>query len=120
MNPANVNRHSRLPVHRVVAELTRILGAPMVAVLGGAEDTKTVRAWSTGDEAPTHEGALRLGLRTADIILSREAPEVVKAWFAGTDTDLNGRNPLLTIRDHADDAATAKDIVAAAHAFIAI
>jgi hypothetical protein len=94
------------------------LGAPLVAVLGGAKSTRSVRQWASGDTTPTYEQRLRFVLQVADVLLTREQPDVVRAWFSGQEPNLDDANPLMLIVEK-DDARTRAAILDAARQFIA-
>src|SRR5581483_4379451 len=83
------------PPNEVIRELVRILGAPLVAVLGDARSTHLVRAWTEGESVPKRMECMHFALRVTEVLLQREAPDVVRAWFGGTNPDLNDENPLL-------------------------
>jgi hypothetical protein len=107
----------RAPVKEVVSILAHILGAPFVAVLGGAKSTRAVRQWISGEAVPTHEDRLRAALTAVDILLTLEQPDVVRAWFAGNDPHLADKNPIVLLAE-SDSAATREAVISAARRFI--
>lgn len=117
MNP-NTTHPYRLETSDLARRLTDLLGARMVALIGGARDTRSVRAWIAGDAIPRSEMRLRLALQVAQIILVRDKPDVVRAWFAGINHHLEDQNPALLIADNGDDPSIAKSVIHAARAFI--
>lgn len=102
----------------VVRELTGILGSKVVALIGGVKDTRSVRAWLRNDSPPSNLDALRLALRVADIIRTRDRDDVVRAWFGGTNQMLDGKNPALFVARHYEQYADQRKILDAARAFI--
>jgi hypothetical protein len=117
MGSIETNQNMRAPAKAVAAELTRIIGAPLVAILGGAKSTRSVRRWITGEANPQQIDRLRLVLVVAELLLAREEPDVVRAWFAGDNTDLGGKNPIMLLAE-SDSALTRKAVIAAAKNFI--
>ena len=110
-------RHLSLPAKNVAAELTNILGAKLVAVLGGANNTPTVRRWFAGEESCDKEDRLRTALEVVDILLTREQADVVRAWFVGQEPHLDDRSPLLVLAE-SDGTLACQPVIAAARAFI--
>jgi hypothetical protein len=115
----------RLPVVEVVARLTDLLGARLVAYLAGVRESRTVRDWSTGARPikarDVVEPRLRKALHIALFLREHEAPETVQAWFQGLNSQLDDRVPLTVLRD-ADPADPGPDeaaVLAAARDFIA-
>jgi hypothetical protein len=117
MTPNALARHLSLPAKDVVAELTNILGPKLVAVLGGANSTPTVRRWMAGEEACGKEDRLRTALEVVDILLTREQADVVRAWFVDQEPHLDDRSPLLVLAE-SDGTLARQSVIAAARAFI--
>jgi hypothetical protein len=109
--------HLRLPIKDVVSNLAHILGAPIVAVLGGAKSTRSVRQWMSGEVVPGQDGRLRVALSVVHILQTREKPDVIRAWFAGNDPHLDDKNPVVLLAEQ-DGAATRELVIAAARNFI--
>lgn len=91
-------------VSMIVAELRALLGAKLVAYLGGAPDPATVRRWaeSTSDEEPDLESQHRLmsALRVARRLTEWDSPAVVQAWFQGQHPDLGDVAPARFVLEH--------------------
>jgi hypothetical protein len=115
-------RNSRTwPIARVIEELRGILGARLVAYIGGVKETRAVREWAEGVREPQSE-AVRLRLRDAyqiaALLSERETAGVVQTWFMGMNPQLADRAPARLLRDGEPEQAAA-EILAAARAFIA-
>jgi len=102
----------------VVRTLTAVLGSKVVAIIGGVKDTRSVRAWQREESPPTRIDALRLALRVADIIKTRDRDDVVRAWFGGTNQFLGGENPALFVANRYQYHTDQMKILDAARAFI--
>lgn len=111
------SRHVRLSIHEVVAELAAVLGAPLVAALGEVRDTRSVRQWISNEASPKHDHRLRFALQVVDLIRTREPNDVVRAWFAGMEPNLDDENPIMLLVKH-DDTQTRRRILEAARQFI--
>ena len=112
-------RAIRSPFRAVAAELRDLLGARLVAYIGGVQNTRAVREWATGDRAPSQEEQqrLRLALQVALLIASADDNEIAQAWFQGVNPQLDDRSPARMLRDGAlNEAGPA--VVAAARAFL--
>lgn len=109
------------PISKIVLELRGILGARLVAYLGGVKETRAVREWAEGSREPG-SGAVQQRLRdayqVAAILAEREAPGVVQTWFLGMNPQLADRAPARLLREGDPDQVPA-EVLAAARAFIA-
>lgn len=117
VEPARIRALTLTPIE-VVRELTDILGSKVVALIGGVRDTRSVRAWLRDESPPTRIDALRLALRVADIIRTRDRDDVVRAWFGGTNQMLDSENPALFIASRFEQHTDQKKVIDAARAFI--
>lgn len=109
-------RSQRMPIEDVVRDLVDVLGTHMVAVIGGGASTRAVRAWRDGEYEPRGKDALRLALRVADILATREKKDVIRAWFGGLNHLLNDENPALVISKRSGSAS--RSVLIAARAFV--
>lgn len=109
-------RAQRLPIRDVVKELADVLGIHMVAVIGGETSTRAVRAWRDGDYAPRADDELRLALQVVDVLATREAKDVIRAWFGGLNHLLDDENPALLIAK--EFTSKGKSVLNAARAFV--
>lgn len=92
----------RLDILVLVSGLRAVLGAKLVAHLGGVRDTRTVRQWADGVRGvqdPTHERRLRLAYQVAALLGVREPEGVVAAWFEGLNPELGDRAPARVLRE---------------------
>lgn len=97
----DVDAHERamsLPIGEVVRELVELLGATMVASIGGVTETRAVHQWTLGRE-PQRPHVLRLALQIALMIAATDGDrETVRAWFSGTNPRLHDAIPALMLR----------------------
>lgn len=107
---------ARLEPADVVAELAEILGARLVAYIGGVSHTKFVKTWREGTAAPRRLDALRGALQATRFLLATESPNVAQAWFTGANTHLELEAPATVLRDAARPSDITK-VVRAAKAF---
>lgn len=87
-----------MSIAQVVQELERLLGATMVAVIGGVAETRAVSQWKSGRE-PQRPHPLRFALQVALMIATGVDQEVARAWFQGSNPDLDDATPLSLLRD---------------------
>jgi len=111
----------RLDTAVLVTGLREVLGARLVAYLGGVRETRAVRQWAEGIRGvqdPADERRLRLAYRVAGLLSVREPAGVVQAWFQGLNPQLGDRAPVRVLReDDLDDAGPL--VLAAARSFAA-
>lgn len=117
---AAYERSVRAPVEELVSELRSLLGAKLVAYIGGVGETRAVRQWADGERAPSESAVLRLrmALRVALILTDSDTPEIAQAWFQGANPHLGEVAPARHIRD-GDIDEVGPAILAAAKAFAA-
>jgi len=109
-------RSVRLPVPQLVTELRDLLGAKLVAYLGGVRETRAVRQWADGDRGVqdrVDEQRLRLAHQIASLIAQKDTPGVVQAWFQGLNPQLDDRSPARLLRDGDLEDAGPKVLTAA-------
>ena len=87
-----------IPIQAVVSELIDRLGAPLVAVIGGVGETRAVLAW-TKSRTPQRPNVLRFALQLATMIARMGNPEMARAWFEGSNPQLDDAVPALLLRD---------------------
>lgn len=103
----------------VARELRELLGARLVAYLGGVRETRAVHQWADEDRQPSAEvqQRLRLALQVALPIAEADSKETAQAWFQGLNPQLDDRSPARMLRDGAlDESGPA--VLAAARAFL--
>ena len=112
----------RLTPADLAGELRALLGARLVAYLGGVKETRAVRQWVDGTRqvAGTENlRRLRLAYQAARLIAERDDPTVVQAWFQGLNPGLADRSPARLLRDgDLDDVGP--QVLAAARQFAAV
>jgi len=114
------NAHERamsLPIEEVVKELVDLLGSKTVAMIGGVGETRAVAQWTQG-RTPQRPNVLRFTLQVASMILSTRDPDIVRAWFHGTNPHLQDRVPAVLLRDESL-VEIQGEIMAAARTFAA-
>ena len=87
-----------MPITEVVRELTELLGATTVAVIGGVTETRAVQQWIAGRE-PQRAHALRFALQVASMLATQSDKHVAHAWFHGSNPRLGDAVPMLLLRD---------------------
>ncbi len=113
---------TRSPVPELVSALRDLVGARLVAYLGGVKETRAVREWAQGSrriQDPEVVERLRLAFRAARLITARDTPGVAQAWFQGLNPHLGDRSPALVLREGAV-AEVGAGVLAAARAFAAV
>lgn len=82
----------------------------------GVEDPKTVGRWAQGQmpRDPEVERRLRDAHQIFRLLLEKESPYTVRAWFVGLNPQLDDESPAAAIK-----AGNAKDVLVAARAFLA-
>ena len=99
--------------------MRELLGAKLVAYLGGVAETRAVHQWAEGERMPSDEvqQRLRFALRVALPIATADSPTIAQAWFQGLNPQLDDRSPARLLRDgELDEVGPA--IVAAERAFL--
>jgi hypothetical protein len=121
---AGLNAHAqavRLSPDVLVKDLRDLLGAKLVAYLGGVRETRAVRQWADGTREikdPADERRLRVAYQAATLIAERDRPDVVQAWFLGLNPQLGDRSPARLLRE-GDLDEVGPEVLAAARAFAA-
>ena len=91
----------RSDVAELVGQLRELLGAQLVAYLGCVTETRAVRQWAEGTRKPPAEAIrrLRLAYQVAGLLIERDQPHVVQAWFQGMNPQLEDTAPARLIRE---------------------
>lgn len=87
-----------LPITEVVRQLTNLLGATTVAVIGGVQETRAVQQWMNGRD-PQRPHVLRFALQIAVMMSTPRDGEKVRAWFHGSNPRLGDDVPMFLLRD---------------------
>lgn len=98
--PAPADAGGELPLPELTQALQAILGSQLVALVAGVRDPRAVRAWEHGSRQPSAQSGARLRSAWAatQVLLEREAPDTIQAWFIGTDSFLDDEAPVLVLR----------------------
>jgi len=113
---------ARMSQAELVAALRALLGAKLVAYLGGVKETRAVRQWAEGSRTlgnDTDVERLRVAYRVARLITARDTPAVAQAWFQGLNPILDDRVPARVLREE-DLAESGPLVLAAARQFAAV
>lgn len=115
---AHGSANGQLP--RVVSRLREILGAKLVAYLGGVKETRAVAQWASGVRAPSAlvERRLRDALQVVELIVENEDSGVARAWFHGMNPHLDDVAPARLLRESPSDKG-GPTVMAAARSFVA-
>lgn len=104
---------------QLVEQLRTLLGAQLVAYLGGVKETRAVRQWAAGEREPSAAVVqrLRLAYQVAGLIAeSRNSPAILQAWFQGANPQLEDRSPARVLREHPMDEVSPQ-VLSTARAF---
>jgi hypothetical protein len=99
--PVEVRAHEHAissDIRSVVRELVEVLGATMVAAIGGVSETRAVKQWMT-DREPQRPHVLRFALQLAWIICEKGDRHMARAWFQAVNPHVNDAVPLLLLRE---------------------
>ena len=88
-----------LAMEEVIRQLVDLLGATTVAAIGNVKETRAVTQWLSGEREPQRPHALRFALQLALMIATRPTRDVARAWFYGSNPQLEDRSPLAVLRD---------------------
>jgi hypothetical protein len=101
----------------VAAFLQDAFGQKLVAFMVGVEDPKSVGRWASEKRLPQDldvERKLRDTYHVFRLLLTKESPYTVRAWFVGLNPQLNDESPATAIRE-----GRTRDVMVAAKAFLA-
>jgi hypothetical protein len=105
-------------IQEIAGKLQELLTRRLTAYIAGVDTGKTVARWANGDVTEIREMATEQSLRTAYeialVLLDRDAPETVRAWFIGLNPQLGDVSPAEALHD-----GQFRDALAAARAFVA-
>ncbi|NGP07973.1 hypothetical protein G6038_21305 [Rhodococcus sp. 14C212] len=99
---AAYNDAARMCQAELVTALQQLLGAKLVAYLGGVKETRAVRQWAAGTRTignDTDLHRLRLAYRIARLITAGDTPAVAQVWFESLNPILDDRSPALLLRE---------------------
>jgi hypothetical protein len=109
----------RYPFAHVVKNARDLLGAKLLAYIGGVTETRAVHSWADGVEPkdPGVKNRIRLAAQLAQFISSHDSSAVAQAWFQGLNPQLGDRSPARLLREGDPDDVGPK-LLAAARAFV--
>lgn len=109
----------RLPFAELVSGLREMLGARLVAYIGGVKSTRPVSEWAAGRSKPSEleRERLRHAYHAAALLRERYDVATVQSWFQGLNPALGDRAPAQVLSSAQDVLAGAGDVLAAAKSF---
>jgi hypothetical protein len=107
-----------LPLGAVVAQLVDLLGATTVASVAGVKETRAVQQWMTAEREPQRPHVLRFAMQLALMICDVARRDMARAWFHGSNPQLDDEVPIVLLRDHPLDSVQVP-LMAAARSFAA-
>ena len=105
------------PTPQVAGELQQLLGQKLVAFMVRVDDPKTIGRWASEKHLPRDidvERRLRDTYQVFRLLLTKESPYTVRAWFVGLNPQLNDESPATAIRE-----GRSRAVFVAARAFLA-
>jgi hypothetical protein len=91
------------PIRELARHLQEILSRRLTAYIVGVQDGKTVSRWANGEisEIRDHETErrLRVTYEISTLLLTRDSPQTVKAWFIGLNPQLGDSSPAEAIHE---------------------
>ena len=104
---------------RVVQMLRDLVGAPLVAYIGGVKETRAVNQWAEGDRTPGQaaQRRLRTALQVALMIADADGQEIAGSWLQGLNPQLDDRSPARLLRE-GDVDEVGPEVLGAARAFL--
>ncbi len=106
----------------LVTALRSLLGAKLVAYIGGVKETRAVRQWAEGSRNianPSDVERLRVAYRAARVVNLKDNTQIVQAWFQGLNPFLDDVSPARVLRD-GDVDADGPRVIAAARQYAAV
>jgi hypothetical protein len=113
---------TRADTAELITDLRELLGARLVAYLGGVRETRAVREWADGERTirdVDDEQRLRIAYQAALLIVTRDKREVAQTWFQGLNPQLDDRSPARVLREEKPEVGGPL-VLAAARAFAAV
>lgn len=113
---AAYNEAVAMDTAELVTALRDLLGAKLVAYIGGVKETRAVRQWAEGSRkiaSASDLERLRVAYRAARTINSKDSIQVVQAWFQGLNPFLDDVSPARLLREGDIDKDGPRAIAAA-------
>jgi hypothetical protein len=104
-------------IDEVAQALVKLLGASLVAQIGGVRETRAVAQWARG-RAPQREPELRCAFQIAAMIATDSDAHLARAWFEASNPHLDDKTPISIFRD-GEMAQYQRRMMNAARAFAA-
>jgi hypothetical protein len=105
------------PIKQVASVLQELLSRRLTAYIVGVGDGKTITRWANGEVTEIRDFETERKLRTtyeiAQLLLTGDAAQTVKAWFIGLNPELGDTSPSEALRE-----GQLKESLAAARAFL--
>ena len=119
---AAYNESVGMSTAELVAALRSLLGAKLVAYIGGVKETRAVRQWAEGSRKianPTDVERLRVAYRAARMINLKDNIQIVQTRFQGLNPVLDDVSPARLLRD-GDVDTDGPRVIAAARQYVAV
>jgi hypothetical protein len=104
------------PVSEIARTLQEVLSRRLTAFIAGVGDARTVSRWASGEVTEIRDVWMEQRLRTAyeiaQLLLTYDAVQTVKAWFIGLNPQLGDLSPAEALRE-----GRLKETLSAARAF---
>jgi hypothetical protein len=104
-------------VQEVSQLLQEVLSRRLTAYIAGVRDAKTVTRWVNGEVTDIRDYAAEQRLRTAyeivQVLLAKESPRTVRAWFIGLNPQIEDTPPAEAISE-----GRLREALSAARAFM--
>lgn len=100
----------------IASELARTLGLKLTAILGGVAETRSVKAWMSGETPLARRDNLIAALQATRAIVSASGTATAQRWFLGCNSHFDFEAPAVVLRDHNTPEVRTK-LVRAAIAF---
>lgn len=102
-------------ISEITGYLQEILGQKLIAHVADVSDPSAVAMWAAGQiPQAEHDKRLRCADETVQLLVTRESPDTVRAWFLGLNPQLDDQSPAQSIRE-----GGFRDVLMAAKAFLA-
>ncbi len=106
----------KAPVTELAGLLQEVLSRRLTAYIAGISEGKTISRWASGEITTIRdhdvEQRLRVAYEIAQLLLTSDSPQTVKAWFIGLNPQLGDVSPAVAIHE-----GQLQEVLAAARAF---
>ncbi len=91
------------PISELAGHLQQILSRRLTAYIASVQDGKTVSRWASGEIGEIRdyevERRLRVAYEISTLLLTRDSPQTVRAWFIGLNPQLDDTSPAQAIHE---------------------